>query len=170
MSVRLGAVNAALVSLYFAPAWGLQALRALTSRRAGLDDATQAAAAGYVGALLDLDFAGMVHAANVLAGIRFVVAVAFFAYLVDFVRALAMRRAPDRATLDAVLVLAPCAIMLFAGPAFASGDAGLIRLSASEFILLTGAMIVIAAERHLDESAHARAAVSSGTAASAAPA
>jgi tetrahydromethanopterin S-methyltransferase subunit C len=35
---RLGSVNAALVALYFAPVWGADALRALTSPFYGFED------------------------------------------------------------------------------------------------------------------------------------
>ena len=77
---------------------------------------------------------------------------AFVAYLIDFARALVVGREPDRETLDAVLVLAGAAIMLWAWPALRSGDGELIRLHATQFLLLTGAMIVIAVERELEES------------------
>jgi hypothetical protein len=42
---RLGAVNAALVSLYFAPVWGIEAVRALTSPYYGFEHRAQAVAA-----------------------------------------------------------------------------------------------------------------------------
>ena len=41
----LGCVNAALVSLYFVPVWGGDALRALTSPYNGFEDRVQATAA-----------------------------------------------------------------------------------------------------------------------------
>ena len=45
--------------------------------------------------------------------------------------------------------------MLWAWPALASGEAGLIRLHATQFLLLTGAMIVIMIERQIEEGAAA---------------
>jgi len=146
---RLGAVNAALIALYFAPVWGLDALRALTSPYYGFEHRAQAAAAGYYRALFDLDLNGVARASNVLSGIKFVIAIGFLAYLIDFARALAVGREPNRETLDAVLALAGGTIMLWAWPALASGDGALIRLEATQFLLLTGAMIVILVERHV---------------------
>ena len=118
----LGAANAALVSLYFAPVWGADAIRALTSRFSGFEDRVHATAAGYFRAMLDLGVDGLMRTANVLAAIKLVAAMAFVAYLIDFARALVVGREPDRETLDAVLVLAGAAIMLWAWPALRSGD------------------------------------------------
>src|SRR5262245_54274749 len=150
---RLGAVNAALVSLYFAPVWGVDAVRTLTSPYYGFEDPAQAAAASYFRALFDLGLDGLLRASSVLAGIKFVIAVAFVAYLIDFARALAVGREPNRETLDAALLLAAAAIMLWAWPALSAADANLIRLDATQFLLLTGAMIVLAVERHMEEIA-----------------
>ncbi len=149
---RLGAANAALVSLYFAPVWGADAIRALTSRFSGFEDRVHATAAGYFRAMLDLGVDGLIRTANALAAIKLAAAMAFVAYLIDFARALVVGREPDRETLDAVLVLAGAAIMLWAWPALRSGDGELICLHATQFLLLTGAMIVIAVERELEES------------------
>ncbi len=66
---------------------------------------------------------GLLRVSNVLAGIKFVVAIAFVAYLIEFARALVVRREPNRETLDAVLLLASVAIVLWAWPALGSGDA-----------------------------------------------
>jgi hypothetical protein len=90
-----------------------------------------------------------VRASNVLSGIKFVVAIGFFAYLIDFARALAVGREPNRETLDVVLALAGASIMFWAWPALESGDGGLVRLYATQFLLLTGAMFVIYVERHI---------------------
>jgi hypothetical protein len=150
---RLGSVNAALISLYFAPVWGIDAVRALTSPYYGFEHGLHAVAAGYFRATFDLGLDGLVRMSTVLAGLKLVIAVAFVAYLIDFARALLVGREPDRETLDAVLVLAGAAIMLWAWPALGSGDGGLIRLHATEFLLLTGAMIVILVERQLEETA-----------------
>src|SRR5262245_49349358 len=149
----LGAVNAALISLYFAPVWGGDALRALTSPYYGFEDQVHAAAAGYFRALFNLGLDGLLRASSALAGIKFVIAIAFVAYLIDFARALVMRREPNRETLDAALLLAAGALMLWAWPALHSADGGLIRLHATQFLLLTGAMIVIAIERHMEQPA-----------------
>jgi hypothetical protein len=149
---RLGAVNAALVSLCFVPAWGADALRALTSPFSGFEDRAHATAAGYFHGLFDLGMEGLVRTANVLAGIKFVVAIGFLAYLIDFARALVVGREPNRETLDAALLLAGSTIMLWAWPALASGDGNLIRLLATQFLLLMGAMIVISVERQIEDA------------------
>jgi hypothetical protein len=151
--LRLGAVNAALISLYFAPVWGLEGVRALMSPFSGFEHPAHAAAAAYFRAVFDLNLTGLVRTANVLAGIKLVIAVGFLAYLIEFARAVVMRREPNRETLDTVLALAACALMLWAWPALGSGSAALIRLEVSQFLMLTGAMIVLLVERHLDERA-----------------
>ena len=114
---RLGSVNAALVSVYFALIWGSDAIRALTSPFNGFEDPVHATAASYFRNLFDFTLDGLIRTAQVLAGIKLVIAVAFVAYLIDFARALLMRREPNRETLDWVLLLASLAIMLWAWPA-----------------------------------------------------
>jgi hypothetical protein len=155
---RLGAANAALISLYFLPVWGVDALRALKSPYYGFEGKVHAVAASYYRALFDLGPEGLGWASNLLSGIKFVISIAFLAYFIDFVRAVVVGREPDRATLDTVLLLAVGAIMLWAWPAVHSGDAGLIRVHATEFLMLWGAMLVIVAERICEESEAARAA------------
>jgi hypothetical protein len=150
---RLGQVNAALVSLYFVPVWGSEGFRALTSPYSGFEDRLHATAAIYFRHLFDLGLDGLIRTSNVLAGIKLVIAIGFVAYLIDFMRALIMRREPNRETLDVVLLLASAALMLWAWPALGAGDGGLISVHATQFLLLTGAMIVILVERHLEEHA-----------------
>jgi hypothetical protein len=147
----LGCVNAALISLYFVPVWGGDGLRALTSPYHGFEDRVHATAAIYFRQLFDFGLDGLMRTSSVLAGIKFVVAIAFVAYLIDFARALVARRAPNRETLDVALLLAGTAIMIWAWPALGTGDPGLIRLHATQFLLLTGAMIVLMVERQVEE-------------------
>ena len=52
---RLGQVNLALVALYFVPAWGHDALSALTSPYSGFEDPAHTAAAVYFRKAVDLD-------------------------------------------------------------------------------------------------------------------
>jgi hypothetical protein len=148
---RLGAVNAAVISVYFGLVWGRASVRALVSPFHGFEDPSHAAAVGYFRNLFDLTLDGVICTAQVLAGIKLVIAVAFLAYLIDFARAAVMRREPNRETLDWVLLFAGIAIMLWAWPALRSGDPGLIRLHATQFLLLTGAMVVVVVERQIDE-------------------
>jgi hypothetical protein len=146
---RLGAVNAALISIYFAPVWGTEALRALTSPMYGLQEPVHVVAAGYYRALLDFGVEGLVRTSYVLSGLKFVVAIGFLAYLIDFARALVVGRQPNRETLYTVLILAGVSIIFSAWPALGSGNGDLIRLQATQFLMLTGAMIVISVDRHI---------------------
>jgi hypothetical protein len=156
---RLGSVNAALIALYFAPVWGADGLRALISPFHGFEDRVHAVAAGYFRALFDLGLTGLMRTSNVLGGLKFVIAIGFLAYLIDFARAMVVGRDTNRETLDAVLVLAAITLMLWAWPALGSGDGALIRLHATQFLLLSGAMIVLLVERHVDEVKAPRSAV-----------
>jgi hypothetical protein len=149
---RLGSVNAALIALYFAPVWGADGLRALISPFHGFEDRVHAAATGYFCALFDFGLTGLVHTSNVLAGIKFVIAIGFLAYLIDFARAMVVGRDTNRETLDGVLLLAAVTLMLWAWPALGTGEASLIRLHATQFLLLSSAMIVIVIERHVEEA------------------
>jgi len=149
---RLGSVNAALVALYFAPVWGRDGLSALSSPFHGFEDRMHAVAASYYRELFDLGLGGLMHTSDALAAIKFVIAIGFVAYLIDFARALAIGREANRETLDLVLLLAIMTFMLWAWPALGSGDPALIRLHATQFLLLSGAMIVILIERHLEDA------------------
>ena len=148
----LASVNAVLVAVYFAPVWGMDGLRALISPFHGFENRVHAVAAGYLCALLNLGLTGLVQTSNVLAAIKFVIAIGFLAYLIDFARAMAVGRDINRETLDVVLVLAIISLMLWAGPALVSGDPTLIRLHATQFLLLSSAMILIVIERHVEEA------------------
>jgi hypothetical protein len=154
-SPRLGSVNAAIIALYFAPVWGGDGLRALISPFHGFEDPVHAVAPAYFRALFDLGLVGLVQVSNVLAGLKFVIAIGFLAYLIDFARAMVVGRETNRETLDAVLVFAAITLSLWAWPTFAAGDAALIRLQATQFLLLSSAIIVLVIERHMEEAGFA---------------
>jgi hypothetical protein len=149
---RLGFVNAALVSCYFAPVWATDAVRVLTSPFNGFEDHLHGTAASYFRNVFDFNLDGLIRTSQLLAGVKLVIAVAFVAYLIDFARALLMRREPNRETLDIVLLFASSVLILWIWPAFAAHDAALIRLEMTQFLLLTGAMIVIVLERQIEET------------------
>jgi hypothetical protein len=153
----LGLVNFALVSAYFVPAWGHDALRVLTSPYNGFEDRAHAVAAIYFRDAFDLGLAGLIRTSELLAGLKMVIAAAFLAYLIEFARALVMRREPNRETVDVVLLLALAAALIWILPTLALGDPVLIRLQATQFLLLVGAAIVIVIERHIAHSAQMRA-------------
>jgi len=154
----LGLVNFALVSAYFVPAWGHDALRVLTSPYNGFEDRWHAVTAIYFRDLFDLGLVGLIRVSETLAGVKMVITAAFVAYLIEFARALAMRREPNRETVDVVLLLALSAIGVWIVPTLTAGDPELIRLQATQFLLLIGAAIVIMVERQLADSATAFAA------------
>jgi hypothetical protein len=156
-STGLGHVNFALVSAYFVPAWGHDALRVLTSPYNGFEDRAHAVAAIYFRDVFDLGLVGLIQTSEVLAGLKMVIAAAFVAYLIEFARALVMRREPNRETVDIVLLLALATSMIWILPTLKLGDPGLIRLQATQFLLLAGAAMVIMIERHIAQSAQARA-------------
>lgn len=148
---RLGSVTAALVALYFAPVWGGDGLRALISPYYGFEDQVQATAANYLRDLFELKLAGLLRASAVLAGTKFVLAIGFMAYLIEFARSLAVGREINRETRDGILLFAACALMFWAWPALMSGDPVLIRLHATQFLLLLSPMIVIVLEIQIEE-------------------
>jgi hypothetical protein len=156
---RLGLVNFALVSAYFAPARGHEALAVLTSPFNGFEDRAHAVAAVYFREVLDLDLTGLIRLSEMLAGVKLVIAAAFVAYLIEFSRALVMRREPNRETVDVVLWLALAGACIWILPTLKLGGPDLIRLQATQFLLLLGAAIVIMIERQIEHSAPTRAAI-----------
>jgi hypothetical protein len=147
----LGLVNFALVSAYFVPAWGHDALRVLTSPYNGFEDRAHAVVAVYFREVFDLTLVGLIRVSETLAVLKMVIAAAFVAYLIELARAVAMRREPNRETVDVVLLLALTTPVIWMLATLASGDAGLIRLQATQFLLLLGAAIVIMIERHIEQ-------------------
>jgi hypothetical protein len=157
----LGASNAALIACYFAPAWGIEAARALTAPFSAFEDRAHATAAIYIRQLFDFGLDGLMRTSGVLAGVKLVIAAGFLAYLIEFARAIAVRREPNRETLDLVLLMAVGAIAVWAMAALALDDAGPIRLHVTELLLVTGAATVITVERRFDRQAEADAETSS---------
>ena len=149
---RLGSVNLALLSLYFIPVWGPDAVRALISPYHGLDDRVHAAAAIYFRQLFDLGTNGLILTSHALAGVKLVIAAGFVAYLIEFTRSWVIGRDPDRETLDVALTLAVAGIVIWALPALALGDAELIRLYATQMLMVVGAVIVVTFERHIEHA------------------
>jgi hypothetical protein len=153
MRPGLGLTNLAVVSAYFVPAWGHAALRVLTSPYNGFEDRAHSVAAILVRDLFDLGLTGLIRTSEMLAGLKMVIAAAFVAYLIEFARALVTGREANRETVDIVLLSALVTCGLWIVPVLRLGDAGLIRLQATEFLLLIGAAIVIMVERQIERSA-----------------
>jgi undecaprenyl pyrophosphate phosphatase UppP len=155
--LRLGFVNLALVSLYFVPVWGHDAVTVLTSPFSGFENPAFTAAAVYIREVLNLGLAGLIRTAAILAVVKLVIAVAFLAYLIEFARALATGREVNRETVDVVLLLALTVIGFWMVPALTNGDAQLVREQATQFMLLVGAAIVITLDRQDDRRDEERA-------------
>jgi hypothetical protein len=130
----------------------------LTSPYNGFEDHGHAVAAAYFREVFDLGLVGLIRVSEMLAGLKMVIAAAFVAYLIEFARAVAMCREPNRETVDVVLLLALVASLIWMLPTLALGDHDLVRLQATQFLLLVGAAIVIMIERQIEPSAPAFAA------------
>ncbi len=148
-SLSLGSVNLALLSCYFFPVWGRDAVRALISPFNGLENPAHATAALYFRRLFDIGFNNLTVTSHIIAGIKLVMVAAFVAYLIEFARSWATGRATDRETTDVVLILAVVGIVMSALPALAVGEAALIRLTATQMLMVAGAITVIVVERHI---------------------
>ena len=155
MRLRLGSVNLALLSIYFIPVWGRDAIRALISPYNGLEDRVHAAAATYFRQLFDLGANGLVLTSQAFAGIKLVIAAGFVAYAIEFARAWVMRRDVEQETQEVALTLAVVGMVIWALPALALGDGELIRLYATQMLLVAGAVIVITVERHIERAPQA---------------
>jgi hypothetical protein len=151
-ALTLGSVNLALVSLYFIPVWGRDAIKVLISPYHGLEQRVHAAATIYVGELFNLGFSGFAVTSSVLAGVKLVIAAAFVAYFIEFARAWVMGRPTDPETTDVVLILAAVGVVLCALPA-ALGAPTLMPLSAAQTSLVAGAIMVISVERRIAAAA-----------------
>jgi hypothetical protein len=153
-----------LVSAYFVPVWGHDALRVLTSPFNGFEDRAHAVAAVYYREVFDFGLTGLIRTSELLAGIKMVIAAAFVAYLIEFARALVTRREPNRETVDVVLGLALTGALIWILPTLKLGDPDLIRLQATQFLLLVGAAVVIMIDRAIENGVQMRAAAGSAVA------
>ena len=152
MRLRLGSVNLALVSIYCAPVWGADALRVLSSPYNGFEDRVHAAAAIYFREMFNFGLNGLVWTSNILAGVKFVIAAGFVAFLIEFARSLVTRTEVNRETTDVVLMLSTVGIAIWAVPAMALDDGGLARLYATQLLLIAGAIVVITVERLMEKA------------------
>jgi hypothetical protein len=111
------------------------------------------AAANYLQQVFGLGLDGLVWTSNVLAGVKLVAVAGLVAYVIEFARSVVIGREVDRGTLNAVLTLAVASILLWAVPALALNDAGLVQLYATQILLVAGAVVVIMIERQIEQSA-----------------
>jgi hypothetical protein len=152
----LGLVNLALVCGYLLPVWGRDALRVLTSPYNGFEDRAHTAVAVAIRDLFDFGLDGLIRTSGGLACVKLVMAAGFLAYLIEFARALATRRMPNRESVDAVLLAALAVAGVWFAAAFRVDDAAILQLAATQFLLLVGAAVVITIERHIERLAAAQ--------------
>jgi hypothetical protein len=155
--MRLGPYNLALVACYLVPAWGSEAVKALTSPYFGLVDPLQASAAVRLRDLLELGPDGVLPAASALAAFKLLVVASLVAYLIDFARTIFSERVLDRATVNVVLAFAVAAVAIWIMPALAFDGAVAREAHVAQLLMVAGALFVITVERHVEDLAAARA-------------
>ncbi len=148
--IRLGAVNLLLVSVYLVPIWLRDALRVLNSPFAALHDGQYAVVAEFVRVHFGWGLDGMLILSKALAGLKLLAVAAMVGFLIEFVRAIAERREPDRATVNMVLGLALMLVSSLALPALTISDPEIVRIYATQIMLVSGAAIVTVAERETE--------------------
>ncbi len=144
----IGQFNVALIALYVIPVWGRDAARVFISSVYGLDDRAHLVASAFYMRLFNLH--GLPQVATVLAGLKLIMATVFLAYVIDVLRGVAIGRQEDQATLGAALVAAIAGILVFALPFYLGGHGDLVRLQATQFLMVMGAVIVCLTERSAD--------------------
>jgi hypothetical protein len=145
--IPLGAVNLLLVSVYLMPHWVREAVRILNSPFGGLHDRSHAAAVNLICEFFGLRIDGMLVVSKALASLKLLIVAAMAAFLIEFVRAIAERHEPDRATIDAVLMLAFIFALTLVLSALGTNDIDLVRTLATQVMLVCGAVIVTMVER-----------------------
>ena len=149
---RLGSFNLALASLYFAPIWAKEALRILLLPDRAFEDRSHAAAAIWLREVFDVGLEGLLRISGALAGLKLVIAAGFLAYLIEFMRAVAVGRELDPVTRDGALALAAIGVSIWSVPALLFGDPALVRLSATQLMLVAGAVTVVTVEGHIEHA------------------
>ncbi|HEY7298871.1 MAG TPA: hypothetical protein VH684_13265 [Xanthobacteraceae bacterium] len=151
----LGYVNLALVALYFAPLWGKDALRALAFPYSAFENPAHAAVAIEIRELFDFRLEGLLRVSNALAGLKLVIAAGLLAYLIEFARSLAVGRDIDRVTGHGVLALAVLGGAIWIVPGLLLADPALVRISATQLMLLAGAAVIAVLDPYMGPTAKA---------------
>ena len=112
---RLGFLNLALVSLYFAPIWAREALRILLLPYRAFEDRSHAVVAIWLREAFDLTLEGLMRISGALA-------------------------------------LAAIGVAIWSLPPFLLADPTLIRLSATQVMLVAGAVAVVTVEGHIEDA------------------
>jgi hypothetical protein len=149
---RLGFFNLALVSLYFAPIWAREALRILLLPDRAFEDRSHAAAAIWLREVFDLTLEGLMRISGALAGLKLVIAAGLLAYLIELARAVAVGREPDPVTSHGALALVGIGVGIWSVAPLLLADPALIRLSATQLMLVAGAVVVVTVEGHIEDA------------------
>ena len=144
---RIGSINGALLAAYFIPVWGMIAYDIMFAPVHALYDQPNIAAALYVSDHLNIAGMNLVRLAWLLALGRF----AAIAFLVVFLVMLCWPSTRKSAACDETLgiSLGIGSLISFVCMVMASqvGEAGALRLHATELLMMLGAAIVLAFDR-----------------------
>jgi hypothetical protein len=143
---RISSINGALLAAYFIPTWTIVAFRIMTSPIHGLYEQPNVSVALFINDHLPLAAATTVRLAWLLALGRLTV-VAFFSVFLVFTTRASIRKTGggDEAL---VMALAIGGTISFASMVMASqvGEAGALRLHATELLMLLGTAILLLVE------------------------
>jgi hypothetical protein len=81
-----------------------------------------------------------------------VIAAGLLAYLIELARAVAVGREPDPVTSHGALALAAIGVGIWSVPPLLLADPTLIRLSATQLMLVAGAVVVVTVEDHIEHA------------------
>ena len=143
----VGEINAMLVAAYFLPLCSREAVAALTSPVYGLTDPDFVTVAVFYRQLFDLAPGGLARVASVLGGIKLVMAAGFLALIIDVVRGIVIGRKGDEATVNVALLIGALGLLVWSIPFYAAGDAAMMRLIATQALMISGAVIVVMVQR-----------------------
>jgi hypothetical protein len=144
--VHAPAVITLVIAVYFALAWGFDALAMLRSPAFGLDDVWGSQFLFVLGRLVSLSPIGLIKLAAFFATLKLAAALACLGYVAAAIRAWPARHSPD--VLEAGLILIVAISILAVGPAVWAQDAALVRRHTIDLALAGLAVALCLVERH----------------------
>ena len=134
------------IALYFTCAWGLDALRILTSPTYGLEDTWRSQFIFGLGSLFDASPESLLRIAAVFGAVKLVAAGVFGLHVLDRLRSL-IRGHADPEILEAGLILVVAASLAAAAPALWTHNGDIARDQTVPLLLAALAAALIIAER-----------------------
>jgi len=134
------------ISLYFALAWGYDALRILSSPSYGLDEVWRSEYVFIIGRMVGLDPLGLIKLAAFFGAVKLVVAGACAWHVADRIRAM-IRGTANADVLEGALIIIVALGILSAGLAARSGNGEIVREYAIQLLLACLATALCIAER-----------------------